>query len=186
MARQVAERSDTIPALANVFRTYGFDGASLAVITEHTGLGKGSLYNFFPRGKEEMAEAVLDEVDGWFRTEVFEPLRAESVPPRQRIESMFATVADYFRSGQRICLFGAFALGEERNRFGAKVRTYFDEWTAALKAALVGAEDSTGLAEEAVAGIQGAIVMSRALDDGAVYSRVTTRLEDRLAQALTP
>ena len=79
MARQVAERSDTIPALANVFRTYGFDGASLAVITEHTGLGKGSLYNFFPRGKEEMAEAVLDEVDGWFRSEVFEPLRAESV-----------------------------------------------------------------------------------------------------------
>ena len=64
MARQVAERSDTIPALANVFRTYGFDGASLAVITEHTGLGKGSLYNFFPRGKEEMAEVVLDEVDG--------------------------------------------------------------------------------------------------------------------------
>ena len=99
MARQVAERSDTIPALANVFRTYGFDGASLAVITEHTGLGKGSLYNFFPRGKEEMAEAVLDEVDGWFRAEVFEPLRAESVPPRQRIQSMFATAGDYFRSG---------------------------------------------------------------------------------------
>src|SRR3546814_20983929 len=86
---------------------------------------------------------------------------------------MFATVADYFRSGQRICLFGAFALGEERNRFGAKVRTYFDEWTAALEAALVGAEDSTGLAEEAVAGIHGAIVLSRAMADGAVYIRVT-------------
>ena len=186
MVRQVAERSDTSPALANVFRTYGFDGASLAVITEHTGLGKGSLYNFFPRGKEEMAEAVLDEVAGWFRAEVFEPLRAESVPPSQRVQSMFVTVADYFRSGQRICLFGAFALGEERSRFGTKVRTYFDEWTVALAAALAGAADSIGLAEEAVAGIQGAIVMSRALDDSAVYSRVTTKLEDRLVQALTP
>jgi AcrR family transcriptional regulator len=186
MARQVAERSDTIPALAGVFRTYGFDGASLAIIAEHTGLGKGSLYNFFPRGKEEMAEAVLDEVDRWFRTEVFEPLRAESVPPAQRIASMFATVADYFRSGERICLFGAFALGEERNRFGARVRTYFDEWIAALTTALAGTDDSTGLAEEAVAGIQGAIVMSRALDDDAAYSRVTMQLEDRLVQALSP
>lgn len=185
MARQVTERSDTIPALAGVFRTYGFDGASLSVITEHTGLGKGSLYNFFPRGKEEMAESVLDEVDTWFQAKVFNPLRAEAVPAPDRVRDMFDAIAEYFQSGQRICLFGAFALGQERNRFNRRVQTYFDEWIDALTTALADTDDPTGYAEETVSVIQGAIVVSRALADDSVYSRLTKRLEHRLLEALS-
>jgi AcrR family transcriptional regulator len=71
----MGERSGAVPLLAEVFRTYGFEGASLARISEGTGLGKGSIYNFFPGGKDEMAEAVLDEIDGWFRRAGVPPLR---------------------------------------------------------------------------------------------------------------
>ena len=67
MARTVAERSDVIPVLAEIFREHGFEGASLSIIGEKTGLGKGSLYHFFPGGKEEMAASVLHEIDTWFR-----------------------------------------------------------------------------------------------------------------------
>ena len=59
MARIVMERADVLPMLGEVFREHGFEGASLAAITARTGLGKGSLYHFFPGGKEEMAAAVL-------------------------------------------------------------------------------------------------------------------------------
>ena len=59
MARMIRERQDVIPLLAEVFREHGYEGASLALISEATGLGKGSLYNFFPDGKEEMAACVL-------------------------------------------------------------------------------------------------------------------------------
>ena len=62
MPRLVTERADTLPALAVVFRECGYDGASLALIGQHTRLGKGSLYHFFPGGKEEMADAVLGEM----------------------------------------------------------------------------------------------------------------------------
>ena len=55
MARVIAEREDVIPLLGEVFRTYGFEGASLARISEGTKLGKGSIYHFFPGGKEEFA-----------------------------------------------------------------------------------------------------------------------------------
>jgi len=61
MARVMGERGGVVPLLAEVFRTYGFEGASLARIAEGTGLGKGSIYNFFPGRKEEMADAVLAE-----------------------------------------------------------------------------------------------------------------------------
>ncbi|MDU6377660.1 MAG: helix-turn-helix domain-containing protein, partial [Bradyrhizobium sp.] len=51
--RTLHERADVIPLIAEVFREFGFEGTSLSRITEKTALGKGSLYHFFPGGKEE-------------------------------------------------------------------------------------------------------------------------------------
>ena len=72
MARTVFEKSDAITRVAEVFRELGFEGASLYEITERTGLSKGSLYHFFPEGKESMAAEILAHVDQWFVREVFE------------------------------------------------------------------------------------------------------------------
>ena len=59
MPRDVAGRDELLPALGEVFRAHGYEGASLTAITAATGLGKGSLYHFFPRGKEQMAEEEI-------------------------------------------------------------------------------------------------------------------------------
>ncbi|SME93462.1 transcriptional regulator, TetR family [Tistlia consotensis] len=183
MARTVAERSDTLPALAEVFREHGYEGASLTLIGEATGLGKGSLYHFFPGGKQEMAAAVLAEIDGWFEREIFAPLRSAQ-PPAAGIAAMFDGVEAYFRSGRRVCLVGAFALGDARDRFAEPVRGYFSRWIKALATALTreGHEvaEARRLAEGAVAGIQGAIVLARALDDPRVFARCLDALRDAL------
>lgn len=177
-------RAETLPALAEVFRAHGYEGASLALISRATGLGKGSLYNLFPGGKAEMAACVLEEIDSWFETNLYAPLR-EARQPAEAVSAMFDAVEGYFRSGQRVCLVGVVALGSERDRFGAAVRSYFARWIAALAGALErsgrNAADSTALAEEIVAQIQGAIVLARALDDPAVFSRAMTALRARAA-----
>src|ERR1044072_5910442 len=111
MPKVVTERADVLPALGEVFREHGFEGASLSVIGERTGLGKGSLYHFFPGGKEEMAAAVLTEVDGWFRTHIFKPLKDDADAARA-IRDMFDAVEEYFQSGRRVCLVGALALND--------------------------------------------------------------------------
>jgi AcrR family transcriptional regulator len=186
MPKIVAERSDAIPSLAEVFREYGFEGASLSTITEKTGLGKGSLYHFFPGGKEEMAAAVLGEIDEWFVTQVFEPLRTAD-DPHSAISDMFSSVSRYFRSGSRVCLVGAFALDNVRNRFSAQVRDYFAEWHSALASALTRAgcpePDATLLAEETVVAVQGALVVARALDEPEVFERTLQRVQSRLLAA---
>ena len=183
MARMIAERRDTIPVLAEVFRTYGFEGASLSLIGEATGLGKGSLYHFFPGGKEEMAAAVLADIEDWFRERVFIPLQ-EGKNPRQAISDMFASVDKYFQSGGRVCIVGVFALGETRDRFSTEVHRYFAEWIDALAKALAGLGQTPAtarlLAEEAVAGIQGALVLARASNDKMSFSRIIKQLERRL------
>lgn len=183
MARTVAERSDILPMLAETFRLHGYEGASLGLISEATGLGKGSLYHFFPGGKEEMAAAVLDEIEGWFRQHVFEPLSAGD-SGAACVRAMLASVDQYFESGGRVCVVGAFALSDVRDRFATSVHRYFSAWIAALSATLVrmghSKADAAALAEETIAGIQGALVLARALQDRRSFKRTMNRLEQRL------
>jgi len=180
VVRKIAERSDAIPVLAEIFREHGFAGTSLSEITARTGLGKGSLYHFFPNGKEEMARAVLDDVAGWFETNVFVPLR-DSEDPAAGIDHMFKATVRFFHSGRRICLVGTFALDDTRDRFAAEVRSYFAAWTKALAAALKrsGFDTKTAreTAEDVVAGIQGALVLARSRDDPGVFTRILKRLQ---------
>ncbi|MGH7043447.1 MAG: TetR/AcrR family transcriptional regulator [Acetobacteraceae bacterium] len=183
MATRVADRADILPALAEVFREHGFAGASLARIGRRTGLGKGSLYHAFPGGKDEMADLVLREIDGWFAENVFGPLRQGDDPARA-IGAMCRATREYFRSGRRVCLVGAFALEATRDRFASGIRAYFADWVDALAAVLVRAGRPQVLAraraEDAIAGIQGALVLARALDDPGLFARGLDRIEARL------
>lgn len=181
MAREVHDRAEVIPLLAETFRELGYDGATMSRITERTGLGKGSLYHFFPGGKEEMAAAVLADIDGWFEEYVFTPLR--EAQPGVAIEGMWKAVDAYFDSGRRVCLVGAFALDETRDRFAGAVKTYFVRWITELAGALCRAGKSRSaaqaIAEDAVIGIQGAIVLSRSLGDVAIFRVAMERLAQR-------
>ncbi|PDV88471.1 TetR family transcriptional regulator [Rhizobium sp. H4] len=183
--KTVYERADIVPLLAEIFRELGYEGATLSRITERTGIGKGSLYHFFPGGKEEMAGAVLADIDAWFEEAVYRPLRQDDA--RQAIAAMWANVNDYFRLGRRICLVGAFALDDTRERFAAAIGDYFIRWIDALRSALMRAGCTEGeaqtLAEEGVCGIQGALVLSRALADETVFSRSLETLAKRLETA---
>ncbi|MBY5458717.1 TetR/AcrR family transcriptional regulator [Rhizobium leguminosarum] len=180
--KTVYERADIVPLLAEIFRELGYEGTSLSRITERTGIGKGSLYHFFPGGKEEMARSVLADVDAWFEQAIYQPLRNGDA--REAIAAMWTNVNDYFRSGRRICLVGAFALDETRERFSAAIGDYFIRWIDALRSALMRAgcpeEEAQALAEEGVSGIQGALVLSRALDDRMVFTRSLETLAKRL------
>lgn len=182
MARIVAERDDLLPVLAEVFRSCGFEGATLSRIGAATGLGKGSLYHFFPGGKEEMLTAVLAEIDLWFERNIFEPLR-HADRSGACVEKMFEAVTAYFQSGRRVCLVGALALGETRDRFADPLKRYFRRWVEDLAHALRRSGHSRAraayLAEEIVFGIQGAIVLSRALDDDAVFRRAIRLYRER-------
>ncbi|AMY52942.1 putative HTH-type transcriptional regulator YxaF [Rhodococcoides fascians D188] len=182
--RLMSDRHDVVPILAGVFRDHGFDGSSLAVISRCTGLGKGSLYHYFPRGKQEMAEAVLDDVELWFHHNVFEPLR-HGDDAASTTHDMFEQTARYFRSNRLVCLFGAFTLGLERATFSSRVAAHFTQWIEALTPVLqrLGHGDSAAeLAEEIVAGIQGALVLARAFDDATRFDRVLARLEASAAR----
>lgn len=179
MPRIVAEKSDVVAAIAEVFREHGYEGASLSQITATTGFGKGSLYHFFPGGKEDMASHILAHIDHWFETEIFAPLRTGDAATA--IARMMRSVETYFQSGNRICLVGAFALTGTRDRFATPIAGYFRRWISALEGALhrtgLNQPQASQRAETAVLAIQGALVLARALNDAAVFTRALHQIE---------
>lgn len=180
MQRILTSRADALPKLAEAFRAHGFEGASLSMLSKATGLGKGSLYNFFPGGKEEMMAAVLADIDQWFAEAIFLPLEQAGDPPTA-IASMMRDVTTYFRSGRRVCLIGWVGLGSSRDDFTHQVKGYFVRWISSLASCLEGGHVpgllAAQLAEETVSGIQGAIILSRTLGEEAVFTRVVGRYE---------
>jgi TetR/AcrR family transcriptional repressor of lmrAB and yxaGH operons len=186
MSRPASEPADLLAVLGEVFRAHGYEGATLALITEATGLGKGSLYHFFPGGKQQMATEVLDEIGRWFEANVFAPLR-DSDQPGRAIAAMIKSTDDYFRSGRRVCLVGVIALGASRDGFASQVDDYFRRWHDALASLLkrsgLSAAAASRRAEDALLTIQGALVLARARDDPSVFSRAMAELKTRL---LTP
>ena len=186
MARSVAERADVVPVLAELLRARGYEGMSLSDVEQATGLGRGSLYHFFPGGKKEMVAVVLTHIDDWFEREVFEPLRGAG-DARAGIGAMFDAVDRYFRSGRRVCLIGALALGDSRDPFSEVIASYFERWATALAQAIrrsrprgPGAAASRAEALDALAAIQGGLTLARALDDPAAFGTAVERARERL------
>ena len=179
----MADRKDILRALGEVFRAHGYEGASLALITEATGLGKGSLYHLFPGGKSQMAAEVLAEIDAWFERNIYAPLRNADDPARA-VVAMLDGVDDYFRSGHRVCLVGMVALGAARDDFASAIDQYFARWHLALVSLLRKLGLSDGLAqrrsEDALLTIQGALVLARARNDTKIFGRALAELKTRL------
>ncbi|UXM90792.1 TetR/AcrR family transcriptional regulator [Paenarthrobacter sp. JL.01a] len=187
MPRTLLERSDAVRALAGVFRRRGFESSSLSVIQQEAGIGRGSLYHFFPDGKTDMARAVLDQVSDWFEDEVFAPLRS-STDAAEAVSAMTKAVSDYFVTRENVCLFAAMTLGEEKETFADEVKTYFADWIDALTALLqrggLSPGDAHGNALDAVAVIQGGLILTRAYSDETTFLGVMERVERRLLAQL--
>lgn len=130
-------------------------------------------------------EAVLEHIDGWFAKAIFSPLEQVS-DPAAAVTAMFDDVTAYFRSGRRVCVVGCLGLNSSGETFAVKVKDYFARWIAALAHCLEVGKVPTALAlaEEAVSGIQGAIVLARALDDEASFERIVHRLRSTLLDAI--
>ncbi len=126
---------------------------------------------------------MLASIDTWFVDNVYTPLRF-SADPARGVADMFEAVDSYFRSGQRVCLVGAVALGAARDcsATGSKLILWAGSMRSAAALRRLG-DDRTAAyhkAEQAVLEIQGALVLTRALDDKKVFSRALVVSRRRL------
>lgn len=184
MPALLTSKERVLELLLEAFRRNGYDGASLAVLSEATGLGKSSLYHYFPDGKAGMALQVLDLVEVWMGQEVVEPLGDKGVAPPERLERMLATLSAFYEGGKKACILGRLSASVDRSKFQRRLERIFAMWIAALTRLLVEVGHSRAQArreaEEVVLRIQGALVLSASLDDERPFRRVIEDLRTNL------
>jgi len=179
----IIPKEEVIDRLLGVFRNSGFEGASLADLSAATGLGRSSLYHYFPGGKEEMARAVLDRVDAWLAAEVIGPLEAKG-DPRRRLQAMTSSLNQFYAGGSERCIMGAFVVGSSLSLFAPRLAAAFERWISALAALArhegVPAKLARERAEKVVAQVQGAVTLSAAFSDPRPFRRALAGLEHEL------
>lgn len=172
--QNVDPRSEIVVKLYELFRQRGYEGVSIGDISAATGLGKSSLYHHFPRGKEEMAEAVVEFTRAALETTVFGPLRAAGSVD-ERIDVMLAAVRRLYSDGATPCVLAALLSGDD-GPLAQGTRQLFQEWAITIANALqdggLAIDDATRRAHIMLVLLQGALVMTRALKDTSVFDEV--------------
>ncbi len=183
----VAMTKITEPELLNrlteVFRTHGYDGASLSKISEATGLKRASLYHRFPGGKAEMAEVVLNRAGEWLVSHALGPL-VESGPPEERLRKMAEKLDEFYVGGTQSCLLDALSFGVEESAIRDHQRAGIEAWVDAIATMLresgIPLRIARERAEDAVIRIQGSLVMARAAGDPKPFKRTLRNLPQEL------
>ena len=168
----------------NLFRTYGFEGVSLSRLSAATGLEKASLYYRYPKGKEEIAMAVVQHVIQWFQANVFGPLQGDG-SPRKRVATVADRLRAFYLEGRKSCIVDVLSVPGGSDAIASTLRSAVQAWIHAF--AEIARE--SGLppvlartrAEEAVLRIEGSLVLARVMGDCSQFKRTLESLPDFLS-----
>lgn len=181
--RERRSRDDIVPQLREVFRRFGYEGATLSRISDVTGLGRASLYHHFPDGKDEMIKAVLEKTEEAFDREILGRLRAD-LPPEVRMRNVLEHFWTHYDGGSTTCFLALLALTASDGELGAGIRRVFEKWVTGfadvIREAGVPPDIAQVRAEDAVLRIQGALVLANATKDPSPFQRVMLMLNDSL------
>ena len=186
-------RPPTIPdeelfdRLAAVFRTTGFEGASLGALADAAGLQRASLYHRFPEGKTQMAEAVMVRARAIF---------TDAVAPMGSDPDLLAGITETGRrlsaiygDGTLPCALDTLTLSgapESVRALAADVTSvWIDAMTGAAARGGMAPEPARHAAEDAFARIEGGLVLARLRVDPAPFRRAIAELP-RLLLGGTP
>jgi AcrR family transcriptional regulator len=179
MAFSTITDADLLARCTEVFRTYGFEGATMSRLAAATGLEKASLYHRFPGGKEEMVLAVAAGVAAWFETNVFAVLK-QSGPPQKRIKVAVERLRAFYAEGEKSCVLDLLSIPAGGPQLAAGLKGVLEAWQKAF--AEVAQEsgfspsEARRRAEDAIMKIEGSLVLSRVLKDSKPFHRAVDEL----------
>lgn len=160
-------KEEIVIRLFDLFRHAGYEGVSIGDISQATGLGRSSLYYYFPGGKADMANVVVGFAKVWLDAHVLAPLRRD-VPLETRIDAMLAAVHRFYRGGAAPCLVASMLLSRGRDPVDADVGALIRDWIDALSETLeregMGKAQAAERATAAIVGIEGALIVAQAVE----------------------
>ena len=184
--KEDASNNVFIEKITESFRAYGFEGTSLSTISKATGLIKASLYWRFPAGKDEMAEAALRSVDQQFSHHILRPID-EAGPVANRLAKVSNRLREFYGDGKRACLLDTLTLGGSPPAIQKHAKLTLEFWVTKFeklaRESRLDLATARRAAEDAVAALEGGLVLARVSGDRDAFRRAVESLGERLTKA---
>ncbi len=172
----------------------GYHRTALDDILRESGAGKGSFYHYF-RSKEDLGYAILDRLLEGLETRTLGPIFEDPArSPLDQVEAFLAQVLATQRAGNCVggCPMGNLAteLADAHEGFRRRLAAGFERWRQCLAATLHRARAAGALAADVepdavarflVAGIEGAILLTKVQKDIRVMEHCVAELRRHLA-----
>jgi TetR/AcrR family transcriptional repressor of lmrAB and yxaGH operons len=181
-------RDQIVEATCDLLEAQGYHATGLNQIVAESGAPKGSLYHYFPEGKEELAAAAIERT-GRNLTGRVEAALALDDDPAAAVAFLAAAIADAiersgFRAGGPLTTV-AMETATSSQWINLACRAAYDRLQAAFAAKLAaGGYDAPRAAELATfitAAVEGGIILSRTYHSGDPLRRVGRELAALLA-----
>jgi TetR/AcrR family transcriptional repressor of lmrAB and yxaGH operons len=168
MAKAAVHKENLVRAAMRLFRRQGYASTGLAQVLDESGAPKGSLYHYFPNGKEALGEAAVERAAELVR-EMLAELAARHRDPKTFLRAYAKTMAGWmeesgFRSGCPIATTLLETAPASPGITAAGVRA-IDGWIEVIAGVLerAGAErrEARSRAQLVVAAMEGALLLAR-------------------------
>lgn len=174
---------EILTGLAKVFRSKGYEGASLKDLSEAAGLKKASLYHRFPNGKQEMADAVLNHISDWVDENIFNNLLDNDLTPENRLKKGLAGVRMLYDGGKEICIFRALSMQAGIELFEEQVKNGMNVWITNFKklglAFNLSHDEAENRAIQVLIELQGSLIVAKGLGELTVFENTLQKIENK-------
>jgi TetR/AcrR family transcriptional repressor of lmrAB and yxaGH operons len=185
MAAAPKHRQELVRAAALLFRRQGYAGTGTSQILAVSGAPRGSLYHYFPQGKEQIAQAAV-EYAGELVTATLARLIEQQPTPGGALREYGRLLAGWlqdsgYRDGCPITT-TLLELAPASDAVSTAGRNAFTAWITLLEQALLasGAEtpDARRLATLAIAALEGSLVLARVDQDSTAVTAAASDIAD--------
>jgi AcrR family transcriptional regulator len=178
---------------AELFRRQGYAGTGIKQIANTASAPFGSLYHFFPGGKEQLGEEVIRWSGGLY-LQLFATIAAQAPDALTAVADFFSGAAETLRETDYAdaCPIATVALevASTNEPLRAATAEVFDSWidaaTAYFRAAGIADAQARGLAFCMLSLLEGAFVFSRAMRSTEPLERAGESAVAALRAALAP
>jgi TetR/AcrR family transcriptional repressor of nem operon len=190
-----ATRDQILNAASRLIHVQGYHSTSLDDVLRESGVGKGNFYYYF-KSKEDLGYAIIDRITQAFIERGLDPaFAAADLDPIAQLHAFFDRVVDSQR--QRNCVGGcamgnlACELSDVHEGFRRRLAAVFDVYRSHLAEAIRRGQeggclradaDAARLAQFLVAGLEGAMLLSKVARDITVMEGCVEELKAHLTQ----
>lgn len=162
-------RARIVAATNELFRAQGFNGTSLKQVSDGAAATTGSIYHFFPGGKEDLGATVIRESGAAYQA-LFELIADGTTDIAEAVGAMFDGAAAALEETNfiDICPIGTIAreIASTHDSLRSATVDVFAGWTEAvarrLQASGLGALESEQLADTVISTLEGGFILARA------------------------